>query len=95
MVEYMPQFPGGEEALWKWIAESININSCCPKWNSRKVYVTFVVESMHVSRAKVVRGVDPSLDAEALRVVNALPKWNPDIKRKSRTCFIHCPIILN
>jgi TonB family protein len=83
MVEYMPQFPGGEEALWKWIAESIKYPiPAAQNGIQGKVYVTFVVESDgSVSRAKVVRGVDPSLDAEALRVVNALPKWKPGYQK--------------
>ena len=47
-----------------------------------KVYVTFVVgKDGSVSDAKIARGVDPSLDKEALRVVNTLPKWKPGKQR--------------
>ncbi|HNU78363.1 MAG TPA: energy transducer TonB, partial [Prolixibacteraceae bacterium] len=47
-----------------------------------KVYVTFVVDrDGGISDAKVARGVDPSLDKEALRVVNSLPKWKPGKQR--------------
>jgi len=83
VVEVMPVFPGGEEALRKWIAESIKYPiPAAENGIQGKVYVTFVVEADgSVSRAKVVRGVDPSLDAEALRVVNALPKWKPGYQK--------------
>jgi TonB family protein len=79
IVEDMPVFPGGEEALRKWIGENVKYPvPAAENGIHGKVYVQFVVEADgSVSRAKVVRGVDPSLDAEALRVVNASPKWKP------------------
>ena len=79
IVEDMPVFPGGEEALRKWIGENVKYPAPAAENGIQgKVYVMFVVEADgSVSRAKVVRGVDPSLDAEALRVVNASPKWKP------------------
>ena len=79
IVEDMPLFPGGEDALRKWIGENVKYPAPAAENGIHgKVYVQFVVEADgSVSRAKVVRGVDPSLDAEALRVVNASPKWKP------------------
>jgi TonB family protein len=47
-----------------------------------RVFIQFVVEvDGSIGRAKIARGVDPSLDAEALRVVNAMPKWKPGIQK--------------
>jgi len=79
IVEVMPEFPGGELALRKWIAENVNYPmATAEKGIQGKVYVTFVVEKDgSIGQAKITRSVDPSLDAEALRVTNSLPKWKP------------------
>lgn len=79
IVEEMPDFPGGELALRKHIAWSVKYPvSAQEKGIQGKVFVSFVVgKDGSVSQAKVVRSVDPALDAEALRVVNSLPKWKP------------------
>jgi periplasmic protein TonB len=83
IVEEMPEFPGGEAALRAHIAKSIEYPVIAQENGIQgKVYVTFVVDKDGgVSDAKVVRGVDPSLDKEALRVVMALPKWKPGKQR--------------
>lgn len=83
IVEDMPEFPGGEEALRKFIAESIKYPTVAKdKGIQGKVYITFTVsDEGDVIDSKVVRGVDPSLDKEALRVVNELPKWKPGKQR--------------
>ena len=83
IVEDMPVFPGGEEALRKWIGENVKYPvPAAENGIQGKVYVMFVVEADgRVSRAKVARGVDPSLDAEALRVTNAMPKWKPGFQK--------------
>ncbi len=83
IVEDMPLFPGGEDALRKWIAENVKYPvSAAENGIQGKVYVTFVVgKDGSVGLARVVRAVDPSLDAEALRVVNALPKWKPGFQK--------------
>jgi TonB family protein len=79
VVEEMPEFPGKEVALRKFIAENIKYPvEAKEKGIQGKVYVTFVVNSTgKVEKAKIARGVDPSLDAEALRVVEQLPEWIP------------------
>lgn len=79
IVEDMPEFPGGEMALRKYIANNINYPEAALKNGIQgKVYVTFVVsKDGSVGNAKIARGVDPALDREALRVVNSLPKWEP------------------
>lgn len=79
IVEQMPSFPGGEDALRKFIAHSIKYPVIAQENGIQgKVYVTFVVDKDgSITNAKVARGVDQSLDKEALRVVNSLPKWVP------------------
>jgi TonB family protein len=83
IVEDMPEFPGGELALHKWIANEIKYPVIAQENGIQgKVYVTFVIgKDGSVSNANVARGVDSSLDKEALRVVNALPKWKPGKQR--------------
>ena len=75
--ETMPEFPGGTQALMEYIRNNI-------KWPDEessvqgRVIVSFVVEKDgSVSNAKVVKSVHPAFDAEALRVVNGMPKWIP------------------
>ncbi|MCF8357286.1 MAG: energy transducer TonB [Prolixibacteraceae bacterium] len=83
IVEDMPEFPGGELALRKWIANNIKYPVIAAENGIQgKVYVQFVVDrDGSVSNARIARGVDPSLDQEALRVVNNLPKWKPGMQR--------------
>ncbi len=83
IVEDMPEFPGGELALRKYIANAIKYPVIAQENGIQgKVYVTFVVDKDGgISDARVARGVDPSLDKEALRVVNTLPKWKPGKQR--------------
>ncbi|MEN8117903.1 MAG: TonB family protein [Bacteroidota bacterium] len=83
IVEDMPEFPGGDLALRKYIANAIKYPVIAQENGIQgKVYVTFVVgKTGKVTDAKIARGVDPSLDKEALRVVNALPPWKPGKQR--------------
>jgi len=83
IVEDMPEFPGGEMALRTYIASAIKYPVIAQENGIQgKVYVTFVVgKDGSVSDAKIARGVDASLDKEALRVVNTLPKWKPGKQR--------------
>ena len=83
IVEDMPEFPGGEMALRQYIANAIKYPVIAQENGIQgKVYVTFVVDKDGtISDARIARGVDPSLDKEALRVVNMLPKWKPGKQR--------------
>jgi protein TonB len=83
IVEDMPEFPGGEAALRAYIAGQIKYPVIAQENGIQgKVYVTFVVgKDGAVSNATIARGVDPSLDKEAIRVVNTLPKWKPGKQR--------------
>ncbi|MGF7140866.1 energy transducer TonB [Roseimarinus sediminis] len=83
IVEDMPEFPGGELALRKWIASNVDYPVIAAENGIQgKVYVQFVVDKDgSVTNARIARGVDPSLDQEALRVVNNLPRWKPGKQR--------------
>lgn len=83
IVESMPEFPGGEYALRKYIANNIKYPESAQKEGIQgRVYVTFVVDKEgNIVNTKIARGVDPSLDREALRVVNSLPAWKPGVQR--------------
>lgn len=79
IVEQMPMFPGGDRKLMEYLASSIQYPlECKESCIQGRVIVTFVVErDGSISHAKVAKSLDPRLDAEALRVVNAMPKWIP------------------
>ena len=79
VVEEMPEFPGGLGECMKWLGQNIKYPADAKeKGVQGRVIVQFVVEKDGtIVNAKVVRGVDPDLDAEALRVVNQSPKWKP------------------
>ena len=83
VVEEMPEFPGGTLELRKYLASAVKYPVIAQENGIQgKVYVNFVVnKDGSVSGAKIARGVDPSLDAEALRVVSTLPKWRPGKQR--------------
>jgi periplasmic protein TonB len=75
----MPVFPGGQEALMKFISENVKYPSQAVDVGLEgRVVVRFVVSADgSVKRISVLKGVDPLLDQEALRVIGLLPKWKP------------------
>ena len=83
VVENMPEFPGGDLGLMKYIQKNVKYPPIAKEYNiTGKVYVSFIVDkSGSVTNVKVVRGVDKNLDAEALRVVKSLPKYKPGKQR--------------
>ena len=83
VVENMPEFPGGEMALRKYINTAIKYPTIAQENGIQgKVFINFVVDrDGSISNAKIARGVDPSIDKEALRVVMSLPKWKPGMQR--------------
>jgi len=78
-VEEQPVFPGGNSALLKYIAEHTIYPAEALENNIEgRVFVRFVVTSEGaVKRIEVTRGLNPLLDAEAIRVVSSLPAWKP------------------
>ena len=79
VVEEQPSFPGGQGALMQWLSDNIKYPVIAAENGvPGRVIVQFVVSKTgSISDVKVVRGVDPSLDREAVRVVSQMPKWTP------------------
>lgn len=74
-----PSFPGGDLGLHKFISSKVRYpNAAREAGIEGKIYVRFcVTKSGKVEKISIIRGVDPLLDKEALRVVNLLPNWTP------------------
>jgi TonB family protein len=77
VVEEMPQFPGGQAKLLEYLLKSVRYPAEAEKAGLQgRVVVTFVVEKDgSITNVEVRKGIAPSLDAEALRVINAMPNW--------------------
>ena len=79
VVEEMPQYPGGVGKLMEYVSMNVRYpKEAESKSIQGRVIITFVVEKDgSITDAEVIKSVDPALDAEALRVVKAMPKWTP------------------
>ena len=79
VVEESPEFPGGTNALMGYLRDNMVIPDSCRENNIQgRVLVTFIVEKDgSITKPVVVKSVHPILDAEALRLVSAMPKWKP------------------
>ena len=79
VVEEMPQYPGGPQALLKFLGENVQYPAEAEKAGIQgRVIATFVVEKDgSISQPTIVKSVDPLLDAEAIRVISAMPNWIP------------------
>ncbi|HAH22922.1 MAG TPA: energy transducer TonB [Prolixibacteraceae bacterium] len=96
VVEQMPEFPGGEAAMMKYLHNSVKYPRIATENGVQgKVYVNFVVDkSGGISNVKVVRGVDAALDNEAVRVIKAMPKWIPG-KQNGETVRVSYTVPIN
>ena len=83
IVEQMPQYTGGEEAMMKYVAENIKYPQEAKDKNiSGRVFIGFVIEKDgSVSNVKVVRGIGGGCDEEAVRVIKEMPKWKPGMQK--------------
>lgn len=83
VVEQMPEYPGGMKEMLKFLQENVKYPENAMKNNVQgRVIVQFVVEKDGTpTEFKVLRSVDPDLDAEALRVMKAMPKWKPGMQK--------------
>lgn len=83
MVEEMPEFKGGNKALMDYLAANLQYpKGAETKGTQGRVIVQFIVNTDgSIDNAKVLRSVDPELDAEALRVINGMPKWKPGTQK--------------
>ena len=83
VVENQPKFPGGTEAMMKFLSDSIQYpKEAKDKGIQGRVICNFVVmRDGAISDVQIVRGVDPILDAEAVRVLKLMPDWMPGTQR--------------
>ncbi len=83
VVEHQPEYPGGMGELMKFIQRNIRYpKEAQDQGKQGRVIVVFVVEKDgSITDAEVLKPVDPLLDAEALRIVNMMPKWTPGKQR--------------
>lgn len=83
VVENDPEFPGGMEALYKYLAQNIKYPQLARDNNiTGRVYVTFVVEKDgSIANPKVLRDIGGGCGQEAIRVVKSMPKWTPGKQR--------------
>lgn len=79
IAEVMPEFPGGQKALMKFLAKKIAYPSLVQGGMVQgRVIIQFIVnKDGEIVSPKVVRSINPYMDKEALRVVNLMPKWKP------------------
>lgn len=79
VVEKTAEFPGGPEKMYSWLAKNIRYPAICQETGIQgRVVCQFVVnKDGKIVDVQVVRGVDPNLDAEAVRVIQAMPAWKP------------------
>ncbi len=96
LVENMPVFPGGEDALHNFIANMIEYPEVAYENKIEgKVFVSFLVtKDGSVKDARIIEGVDPALDKEALRVVSNLPKWKPG-EQKGQVVNVNYTLSIN
>lgn len=93
VVEEMPQFPGGNEAMIKFIAENLKYpKTAMDKGEQGRVILSFVIDKRgKVGDVKLIRSVSPELDAEAIRVIQAMPDWIPG-KQKGKAVNVRYTI---
>jgi protein TonB len=83
VVEVMPEFPGGQEALQKFLAENLKYpEEGLKSSSSGTVYVSFVVDTNgKIINPVILRGIGKAFDDEVLRVIGLMPKWKPGLQR--------------
>ncbi len=82
VVQQMPEFPGGQASLLKYLATRIKYPAIAQENGIQgRVSCSFVVDTDgSLKNIEVIRGIDPSLDREAVRVIREMPKWNPGVQ---------------
>ena len=84
VVENMPEFPnGGQAGLMQYLSKNIKYPTISQEQGTQgRVTCQFVVnKDGSIVDVKVIRGVDPYLDKEAVRVISTMPKWKPGMQR--------------
>jgi periplasmic protein TonB len=96
VVESMPSFPGGEGALMKYLSDNIKYPVIAQETGTQgRVICQFVVNrDGSIVDIEVVRSVDKSLDAEAVRVISRMPRWTPG-KQRGKTVRVKYTLPVN
>ena len=83
VVEQMPQFPGGDVELMKFLNENVKYPEAAEETGTQgRVVAQFIVEADgSITNVKVLKKVSDEIDAEAVRVINAMPKWKPGMQK--------------
>ena len=83
VVEQMPEFPGGSIELMKFLSENIKYPEAASKAGTQgRVVAQFIVEADgSITNVKVLKNVSDEIDAEAVRVIKAMPKWKPGMQK--------------
>lgn len=83
VVEQMPSFAGGMGGLMRYLSKNIKYPVAAQKAGAQgQVIVQVIIDSNgNVTNPKITKSVDPSLDAEAIRVTSNMPKWQPGMQR--------------
>ena len=79
----MPSFPGGTNGLMQYLSKNIKypVEAQKEKIQGRVVIQMIVDKNGNVTGPKIIEGVNPSLDAEAIRITTNMPKWKPGMQR--------------
>ena len=96
VVEQMPMFPGGPDAMMQYFQDNIVYpEEAIANSTEGRVVCKFVVKADgSIADAEVLRGVDPLLDAEAVRVIEAMPKWTPGkVKGEAVDAYLSVPVV--
>lgn len=83
VVEQMPKYPGGVNGMMQYLARTIKYPVVAQesKMEGRVIVQMIVNKEGQVTNTKVIRSVSPELDAEAIRVVSSMPRWEPGMQR--------------
>jgi protein TonB len=81
-VEHEPEFPGGIEKLYRYLGKNLRYPAAARENNTQgKVFVTFIIEKDgSLTDIRVLKSLSPETDAEAIRLIQNCPKWNPGIQ---------------
>lgn len=78
-VENMPEFPGGVQGLMQYISSNLKYPAAAQKAGIQgKVIVSMIVDKEgNITDPKIIKGITPLLDAEAIRIISDMPQWKP------------------
>ena len=96
IVEQMPEFPGGDEALKIFLARKINYPEIAQENGIQgKVITRFVItKTGRVENPEILRSLDPACDKEAIRVIKSFPRWKPGIQNgKKVNVYFVLPVL--